>query len=143
MSAPGWCAVPSRRALILLAVGLLALGCGDRSPKNDITDQPDADTMAAAPGSPDATPDTPLEAGIERITIGDRTFRLELAATPPYRNPGLMYRRAIDDDGGMLFVLRGYEETRPQQEHGERPDRLRMSDRCHAVTIRTKASTSS
>jgi len=41
----------------------------------------------------------------ETVTLGGRTFHLELAMTDKARRDGLMYRDHIADDGGMLFVF--------------------------------------
>lgn len=35
---------------------------------------------------------------------GEHRFRIELALDDPHREQGLMYRRAMDPDAGMLFV---------------------------------------
>lgn len=39
------------------------------------------------------------------MTLGDRTFRLELALDPESRTRGLMDRESIAPDGGMLFAF--------------------------------------
>jgi uncharacterized membrane protein (UPF0127 family) len=43
--------------------------------------------------------------GLERVTIGGRTFALEVAADADSRERGLMGRSEIADDGGMLFIF--------------------------------------
>jgi uncharacterized membrane protein (UPF0127 family) len=43
--------------------------------------------------------------GLEPVTIGGRTFRLELALTEAQRFRGLSERTFIAPDGGMLFVF--------------------------------------
>lgn len=40
-----------------------------------------------------------------RMQIGDRTFTLEVAATPASRERGLMFRDSMPDDHGMIFVF--------------------------------------
>lgn len=40
-----------------------------------------------------------------RMKIGDRTFTLEVAATPASRERGLMFRNSMPDDHGMIFVF--------------------------------------
>ena len=44
------------------------------------------------------------------IKIGDRTVRVQIAALPPETQQGLMFRKELGADDGMLFVF-----TRPQQ----------------------------
>ncbi|MFO7840384.1 MAG: DUF192 domain-containing protein [Desulfosalsimonadaceae bacterium] len=39
-----------------------------------------------------------------KITINDRNYSVELAATPEARKKGLMYRKELAADSGMLFV---------------------------------------
>ena len=39
------------------------------------------------------------------VLIAGQPFRLELAADPATRTRGLMFRRSIDERGGMLFVF--------------------------------------
>lgn len=63
----------------------------------------------AAACSPD--PADPANAGepgekpfSEEVTINDQLFELELALTPARRAIGLMGRRSLPDDRGMLFV---------------------------------------
>ena len=43
--------------------------------------------------------------GLEAVTIGDETFRLEVAADYETRQAGLMHRESIPPDGGMLFIF--------------------------------------
>lgn len=47
----------------------------------------------------------PAPPGFERVTIGDRTFMLEIAADDATRFKGLTGRTEIAEDGGMLFVF--------------------------------------
>lgn len=39
------------------------------------------------------------------LRLGPAVFRVEIARTPHQRQLGLMYRRHLDEDGGMLFVF--------------------------------------
>ena len=39
-----------------------------------------------------------------QITVGPATLRVEMARTPQERERGLMFRRALPQDQGMLFV---------------------------------------
>ena len=39
------------------------------------------------------------------ISIHDQTFKVEIADTPEKHARGLMYRRCLNDDFGMLFVF--------------------------------------
>ncbi len=45
------------------------------------------------------------DADVQRVTIGQRAFTLELALDEASRTTGLMHRESIDEDGGMLFVF--------------------------------------
>lgn len=40
-----------------------------------------------------------------KLQAGAHTFRVEVAATPQQRQIGLMGRKTLADDGGMLFVF--------------------------------------
>ena len=42
----------------------------------------------------------------EEVVIGQETFKLEVAANEKSRARGLMDRRKIDDDGGMIFIYK-------------------------------------
>lgn len=46
----------------------------------------------------------PTKPTIERLEIAGETFKLELATDETARAKGLMGRKKIDDDSGMLFV---------------------------------------
>ena len=46
--------------------------------------------------------------GIEDVTIKGKTFHLEIAADQNAIAKGLLYRKSIADDGGMLFLFRDY-----------------------------------
>ncbi len=39
-----------------------------------------------------------------RVTVGPATFKVEMARTPQERQQGLMFRRELPQDRGMLFV---------------------------------------
>lgn len=39
------------------------------------------------------------------LRIGKRTLRVEVAATPEERQTGLMHRRSLGEDQGMLFIF--------------------------------------
>ena len=45
------------------------------------------------------------------VTVGGRTFHLEVAADPATRQQGLSDRPSVPTDGGMLFV---YDDDRPR-----------------------------
>lgn len=42
-----------------------------------------------------------------RIKVGDRAARVEIANTPEARRQGLMHRKLLGEDQGMLFVFPG------------------------------------
>ena len=42
----------------------------------------------------------------EVVVIGEETFKLEVAANEKSRAKGLMNRKKIDDDGGMIFIYK-------------------------------------
>jgi uncharacterized protein len=52
-----------------------------------------------------ACTDTPAGPATERVTIGGRTFTLELALTSDARAQGLMHRTSLPEEGGMLFIF--------------------------------------
>ena len=41
---------------------------------------------------------------LSRVTVGSVTFQVEMARTPEERERGLMFRRELPQDRGMLFV---------------------------------------
>lgn len=47
----------------------------------------------------------PVDGGIEEVTLGDRTFDLELAMSTESRRRGLGGRDSLDPNGGMFFVF--------------------------------------
>lgn len=77
-------------ASALFAVGLLA-ACS--SP------QPVADNSAQVQAAPDRLP------VVIRSAKGTHRFDVEVAATPQEQEKGLMFRKALDADGGMLFPM--------------------------------------
>jgi len=77
------------RWLPAVLLGLLLAGCGEAEP---------------APAAPKTIADT------FAIKIGSRTAHLQLAITMPEMQRGLMERRDLKPDHGMIFVY-----TRPQQ----------------------------
>jgi len=85
-------------------VGVVGGGC-----KNAGAPRPSA-TPVDAPGAGDA-PATPgvvlVDEGATRVA-----FRVELARTPAEHERGLMFRRHLDPDAGMLFLFpRSYVQT--------------------------------
>lgn len=48
----------------------------------------------------------PPPAGFERVTIGETTYTLELAADDEKRTKGLGERASLPENGGMLFVFK-------------------------------------
>lgn len=47
------------------------------------------------------------ELGIETAAGGNHTFQVEIAETPDQRGQGLMFRRQMAADAGMLFLFEG------------------------------------
>ena len=80
------------RALFLSALLLLA-ACKSGA------DQPDNSAAAAAPAQV-----TLLPLAIKTAT-GDHRFAVEVASTPQAQARGLMFRKALDPDKGMLFPM--------------------------------------
>lgn len=64
--------------------------------------------VAAQDGQPMLLPVDPDRLVVETAS-GEASFAIEIAATDPQRSAGLMYRRVMPDDRGMLFV---FEQTR-------------------------------
>ena len=48
--------------------------------------------------------DTGIVFGEGKITIGGRTIKVQEAITVPQMAQGLMYRRSLDKDRGMIFI---------------------------------------
>lgn len=61
---------------------------------------------ALANGVPMMLPDSPSSLVIA-TTKGEKTFSVEIADDPKERERGLMFRRSMGDDHGMLFVFPG------------------------------------
>ncbi len=68
----------SARALIACLLLLLLIGCNDAPPGNLPT---------------------------ARVQIGQKSFLLEIAADPDSRQTGLMHRKSMPDDHGMIFIF--------------------------------------
>lgn len=88
---------PAPLAALLLLLGLTAAAC-------DRTDAPAADSTA--------TPALTFETGGVRLLTRRDTIpmRVELAVSPEQKQLGLMERRSLPPNGGMLFV---YDSTQP------------------------------
>ena len=61
---------------------------------------------ALADGVPMMLPDSPAPLVIDTAG-GEKTFSIEVADDPVERERGLMFRRSMGDDHGMLFVFPG------------------------------------
>ena len=61
-------------------------------------------------GCGDSVP--PKDGDFEPVTLGGRSFELELAMAPPSRRKGLGGRETLPDDGGMFFV---FPDARPRR----------------------------
>jgi uncharacterized membrane protein (UPF0127 family) len=83
---------------LMLSLGLLALASGCK-PQNGTTSPPPASSRV------DYTPD-PAEKGKPTISmkIGSETFALEVAYSEPDQERGLMARRSMSANHGMIFV---------------------------------------
>jgi len=66
-------------------------------------------TLCAASCKPEQPADTG-EAGVVRMKLGRETFTLEVADTPKKQQLGLMHRKSMPQDRGMLFVFPEEEE---------------------------------
>jgi uncharacterized protein len=90
----------SRTGAVLLAAAMFAMlpGCG--AEKNA--------APPALPVAPAATAKTWLD--FFPIQVGDRTVRMQLAVRPAEMQQGLMQRRDLGRDDGMIFV---YEKPQP------------------------------
>lgn len=109
-------AVALSAAVLVMLVGNVR--CSDPTAARPATETPPPPTpppatsppAAAAPEpavdpDPSAEPSEPAEDERLTVTLGDRTFRLELALDAESRTRGLMDRESIDPDGGMLFAF--------------------------------------
>ena len=70
--------------LVLLLLGIVGLNGGQPPPKKPQEKKP----------------------VIEKIEIAGETFKLEVACDTKSRTRGLMGRKKLDDDGGMIFIFR-------------------------------------
>ncbi len=61
---------------------------------------------AGAIGQDDKGVDAKKKILKEEVVIGRETFKLEVAANEKSRAKGLMNRKKIDDDGGMIFIYK-------------------------------------
>ncbi|MBI3884867.1 MAG: DUF192 domain-containing protein [Opitutae bacterium] len=68
--------------------------------------------LLTACGGGEADKDTPPKTVLDffPIKIGARTVRMQIAALPAEQQQGLMFRKTMGDDEGMIFVF-----TSPQQ----------------------------
>ncbi len=68
--------------------------------------------LLAACGGKEAAKSTPPKSVDDyfSVKVGARAVRMQIAALPPEMQRGLMHRKSLDADDGMLFVF-----TRPQQ----------------------------
>ncbi len=64
-------------------------------------------TLLTACGDSDAANNAPPKTVADRFTIkiGDRTVQLQIAALPAELQKGLMFRKTMGEDEGMLFVF--------------------------------------
>jgi uncharacterized membrane protein (UPF0127 family) len=65
-------------------------------------------TLALLLGVPSCNTDEPAdqgEAGVVKMKIGRETFSLEVADTPKKQQLGLMHRKSMPQDRGMIFVF--------------------------------------
>ena len=63
--------------------------------------------LLAACGGSDAAKNAPVKSGEDRfaIKVGDRTVSMQIAALPAELQKGLMFRKTMGEDEGMLFVF--------------------------------------
>lgn len=99
---------PATRAGLLILLVLWCAACtrGETSPP---LPAPPAKTTPPADGNDGHPPASAL--GLQRLTLGPRTIEVEVADTDIERQRGLMFRRRMDADQGMLFV---FPETAPR-----------------------------
>ncbi|MFC0283370.1 DUF192 domain-containing protein [Camelimonas abortus] len=86
----------ARRIAAALALALAGALAGVHAP------QPAAAGSGPGPGAPHVTPAHPAELAVETAT-GVHRFRIELRDDDAGRMTGLMHRRAMPDNHGMLF----------------------------------------
>ncbi|MBI1851472.1 MAG: DUF192 domain-containing protein [Planctomycetes bacterium] len=81
------------RGLVVAAFAATAFGCGHAG-ESDATSSAGAPPVSAAPAAP----------GVATIRVGNRDVEVELAYRVSDRARGLMDRRELPQDHGMLFV---------------------------------------
>ena len=102
----------------LLAIALLLIGCDDPQPQPAAPPPlpPPAVVATAAEPPPPSEPEPEAEADGEpqdlptiTLQLGDEPFELMVADTTAEREKGLMFRREMGPNQGMLFVFPGRE----------------------------------
>ena len=90
---------------VALAVAVLALGAVLLYPVACKKAQPKAQPR---PGLLEVEPGVP-QTGLRTVTmrLGNKDFTLEVADTPDRQRDGLMFRKSMPPDHGMIFVFRG------------------------------------
>lgn len=86
---------------LLLPFTLLACataGSGEPTPAPSVSA-----SVAAASAVPWITP--PPDQGLPRLSLGDTSLLIELACTADQQQQGLMFRRDLPEQRGMLFVF--------------------------------------
>ena len=84
-------------ALFVAAVGLASLvGCKPERP--NATTQQSSSSSSSSAGYQSRLPTT-------RMSIGKESFELEIAYRPEDQETGLMHRKSMPDDHGMIFVF--------------------------------------
>jgi uncharacterized membrane protein (UPF0127 family) len=97
-------AARGRGLVWLLLVGAwLALGL--TACERDRGSGPSTPSAASGPAQVSSQPDEGRPEGAVRMKIGRETFTLEVAATDRARQIGLMHRRSMPQDRGMIFVF--------------------------------------
>ena len=82
--------LPQQIAAYLLGPAILFLAaCSQTAPK--------AENATSAPVAPHST--------LVPLAIGRHRFNVEVARTPQEQEKGLMFRKSLDPDGGMLFPM--------------------------------------
>ncbi|HEX2030143.1 MAG TPA: DUF192 domain-containing protein [Actinomycetota bacterium] len=87
---------PRRRALGLLLAALVLAGCGEQAP-----------APADGPGAGDGATsqrDLPVGTLVIRTDDGPVRIEVEIAETPEQKARGLMGRRSLPEDAGMVFL---------------------------------------
>jgi uncharacterized membrane protein (UPF0127 family) len=102
----------SSKWLFNIAFCLYIAGCGDRTGTNSGNNT--ADTAASAATTTDAGPEFTKEGELYFVSKANndtiRKIDVELAETDDERAKGLMDRRSMTDDQGMLFIFSSAEE---------------------------------